>query len=115
MLRNRYAKHVGGISIGQKIIHNKPLEGVVLTPSLGMGGLRLQREVHLHRPVDRSSWEAFSWLMRVGDRRFLGDEMHDVTFTSFSAGAGRRSIGDAGVDSGDLCHDSSSSSSSCAD
>jgi len=41
MLRNRYAKDVGGISIGQKIIHNKPQEGVVLTPSLGIGGLTL--------------------------------------------------------------------------
>jgi len=39
MLRNRYAKDIGGISIGQKIIHNKPQEGVVLTPSLGIGGL----------------------------------------------------------------------------
>jgi len=35
MLRNRYAKDIGGISIGQKIIHNKPQEGVVLTPLLG--------------------------------------------------------------------------------
>jgi len=37
MLRNRYSKDIGGISIGQKIIHNKPQEGVVLTPSLGIG------------------------------------------------------------------------------
>ena len=40
MLRNRYAKDIGGISIGQKIIHNKPQEGVVLTPSVGIGGLK---------------------------------------------------------------------------
>jgi len=39
MLRNRYAKDIGGISMGQKIIHNKPQKGVVLTPSLGIGGL----------------------------------------------------------------------------
>jgi len=40
MLKNRYAKDIDGISIGQKkIIHNKPQEGVVLTPSLGIGGL----------------------------------------------------------------------------
>ena len=41
MLRNRYAKDIGGISIGQKIVHNKPPEGVVLTPSMGVGGLKL--------------------------------------------------------------------------
>jgi len=41
MPRNRYAKDIGGISIGQKIIHNKPQEGVVLTPSLGIGGLKM--------------------------------------------------------------------------
>jgi len=39
MLKHRYAKDIGGISIGQKIIHNKPQEGVVLIPSLGIGGL----------------------------------------------------------------------------
>jgi len=42
MLRNRYAKDIGGISTGQKIIHNKSQEGVVLTPSLGIGGLTTQ-------------------------------------------------------------------------
>jgi len=41
MLSNRYAKDIGGISIGQKIIHNKPQEGVVLTPSLGIEELRV--------------------------------------------------------------------------
>jgi len=40
MLRNRYEKDIGGISTGHKIIHNKPQEGVVLTPSLGIGGLK---------------------------------------------------------------------------
>jgi len=39
MLRNRHAKDIGGIGTGQKIIHNKPQEGVVSTPSLGIGGL----------------------------------------------------------------------------
>ena len=39
MLRNRYAKDIGGINTGQKIIHNKPQERVVLTPFLGIGGL----------------------------------------------------------------------------
>jgi len=42
MFRNRYEKDIGGISIGQKIIHNKPPEGVVLTPSLDIGGLMKQ-------------------------------------------------------------------------
>ena len=41
MLRNRYAKDIGGISTGQKIIHNKPQERVVLTPSLAIGVLTL--------------------------------------------------------------------------
>ena len=48
MLRNRYAKGIGGISIGQKIVHNKPQEGVALTPSLGIGGLT----GHLNGKVD---------------------------------------------------------------
>ena len=43
MLRNRYVKDIGGISTGQQIIHNKPQEGVVLTPSLGIGGLNARR------------------------------------------------------------------------
>jgi len=48
MLRNRYAKDIGGMSIGQKIIHKKPQEGVVLTPALGIGGLihRIHRRQH---------------------------------------------------------------------
>ena len=54
MLNNGYAKDVGGISTGQKITHNKPQEGVVLTPSLGIGrlspvlailGIRIRLEV----------------------------------------------------------------------
>ena len=39
VLRNRYAKDIGGIVTGQKIIHKKVQEGVVLTPSLSIGGL----------------------------------------------------------------------------
>ena len=29
LLRNRYTKYIGGIGAKQKIIHNKPHEGVV--------------------------------------------------------------------------------------
>jgi len=41
MLRNRQTKDIGGVSTGQKIILNKPQEGVVLIPSLGIGGFKV--------------------------------------------------------------------------
>ena len=44
---NRLTDHanVGGISTGQKITHNKPQEGAVLTPSLGIGGLSIHLSI----------------------------------------------------------------------
>jgi len=51
MLRNRYEKDIGGISIGQKIVHKKPQEGVVLTPSLGIGGIYPSLLHSLPRPT----------------------------------------------------------------